>query len=155
MAMIKCIVFLPRRALDSYTAMSKRSGRSRSDLMRVALEDGVDVVQSKLRGEGATPRRGGKSGALSGRRMSWSPPTPAEWRTVNRLIDIVRALVEEHPGWEREIVRNKLSWKVADAGFEATSELGLSRWSDMALDEVLGPTGGERPRVVPGSGPPK
>lgn len=155
MAMIKCVVFLPEMVLDEYAAMSKRSGRSRSALMRVALEEGVDVIQSKLRGEEGTPQRGATSGSSSGQRMSWSPPTPADWKFVNTIGDIVQALVEAHAEWEREAIRNALSWKVSDAGFEGVAEVDMSRWCEMALTEILGPEGAERPRAVPGNRPPK
>ena len=98
MAMMKSVVFLPQIVLDEYAAMSKMSGRSRSALMRVALEEGIEVIQSKLRGQDDTVRRRAMSGSSSGQRMSWSPPTPADWKFVNTIGDIVQALVEAHPG---------------------------------------------------------
>ena len=155
MAMVKCVLFLPQIVLDTYVAMSKGSGRSRSALMRVALEDGMDVIQSMLRGKGDTVQRQATSGSSSGHRMSWSPPTSADWESVNKIGRLVQALVEAHPGWEREAIRNALSWKVSDATFEGVAEVDVSRWCEMALTETLGPEGAERPRAVPGNRPPK
>ena len=155
MAMIKSVLFLPQVVMAEYTAMSKRSGRSRSALMRVALEEGIDVIQSMLRGKGDAVQRQAKSDSSSGHRMSWSPPTSADWESVNKIGRLVQALVEEHPEWDREAIGNNLSWKVSDAGFEGVAEVDVSRWCEMALSDILGPEGAERPRAAPGNRPPK
>ena len=154
MVMKKCVLFLPQPMLAEYITMSKRSGRSRSDLMRAALDEGIDVIQSKLKSEG-TAQQPAKTGSSLGRLMSWSPPTPADWKAVSKIAGIVRALAEAHPEWDREAIRNNLSWRVVDVGFEEASEADVSRWSEIALDEILGPKGGERPRAAAGNGPPK
>ena len=152
--MVKAIVFVTGRFLASADALAAEFALRRSDVMRRAMQHGLELLRQHLQSGKTDPtekmsRSASKNGRTSGQGQEKVWRFLGDWEIDDRLSDLCDDALDEDPYMDRETIRKRL--EASGIAAEAKDPAAVI---DRVLRRRLGVPGGEL-RPLPGDQPPE
>ena len=119
MAKIKIALFVLSEVLAAIDGLARSLAQSRSEVMRAALDIGVESLQrqSGKAGPPETASRlvpGSSRPSRPRRETLWHCPRPRDWKVGDVLYERAQRILEERPNWERTAFKKRLQAAVSD-----------------------------------------
>ena len=138
MAKIKIALFVLSEVLAAIDGLARSLAQSRSEVMRAALDIGVEFLQQRQSGKAGPPETasrlvpGSSRPSRPRRETLWHCPRPRDWKVGDVLYERAQRILEERPNWERTAFKKKaagcgerLAGRRSGSGCRAGAEHGV------------------------------